>query len=86
MRQVNKFYIFISVLLIILVTILIVSIRASIASYMVSNELEQGERLVRVERQKLEEVYDWSFDREDVSLIIRPSVSTEDVQEQEQDN
>ena len=86
MQKINKFYVLLSVLLLVLVGILVLSIRAVITSYMTSIELEEGEALVTVDRQLLNEVYNWSFDREDVSLNIESVETPEETETDEETN
>lgn len=87
MRRPSKFHIFLLVLIILLLSILVISFRSVINAYVVSSDVEQGEPLVRVDRQKLNEVYEWVFSRQTVSLDIDDvSLENEIVEEQLQDD
>ena len=78
MNKINKFYIFLVVIVLILLGTLLYSIRTVFQSYMISKEIQTGEKLTTIDQNKLEEVYNWSFERKSVSLNIEEENIQED--------
>ncbi len=53
---------------------MIYSIKNTIDAFMLANQFDQGEKFVNIDQIKLDEVYEWSFNKEHVSLEISEAV------------
>ena len=82
MEKLNKFYIFMSILILILGLILIFSVKTVISAFTTANQIEQGESLVSVDDKGMDEVYTWSFDRETIELNIESSITETDIDDE----
>jgi hypothetical protein len=69
-EKVDKFYLVLTVILVLMSTLLIFSVRGVISMFLVSREIDSNSigPDIRVEKEKLNEAYDFVFNRNIVKL------------------
>lgn len=70
MEKINKFNIFISILILLLGLMFIFSLQRVIGTFMTINQIQEGESFVSVNDKGMEEVYTWSFNRKTIQLDV----------------